>query len=503
MAKENMTLKTFPPSKRNVSNLKDAKLFALNTKDQTQINELNAKREALFDPEEDKKRYTVVSPRATVYYDPDKFSNKAAAEKTLKSMNAAEDAEHAKTWRNNTKHRIVHSKVECNYPARDKSFEITLSTACAPNFMGTSQADENEFLTGEKGNKHFKKNHEKKYKDLMTLLFRRLLFAQAGQDIVLMPFFGGGIYLKELSPEAQTLARKLIHEALREALEKESKNIKSGQEIIYCLPDTYEGDEAKRSEAYQGAENAFQGYVGDPANPLAGSPHVSLTNANIFDVAHYLHQQNRANLFAHMPLSIGMINPGSDRTVGGEYQSKKGSTLEEQIFNFTDAAIVQCKDLNDEDFHFREFPPELKSDRIPSMSSDPDILKRNFSKEDLKAIAQCAKENNLTVEKSTSTECILVFKQEGEEDQRYTATPTKISGDENTTNWDLMVKLALKANLNQPNLILRHSDPAELKKMQEACKNKNIPYKIAQDENDFNRLVEAEIENKNRPASKI
>lgn len=527
MAKEKMTLKTFGSSDgrkiKTDSLLKDSNLDALNLEDSAQKAELDKKRKAIFNVIDNIPNYTAAnpSPKVSVIYDPspDIFKSEHEVGPTLNSDMAAEKADKAAAWRHKTKHRIVQSVVNCWYPdAKQAPFPIKLTTACAPNFMGTSPKDEAEFLTGGTVNtttgktegKHFKPGAEKKYKTLMTLLFRRLLCAQSGNDVIIMPFFGGGVYLDILDAESKKIARQMIHEAFRDALALEKDLLETDKypdgsqkrkvkEIIYALPDEYEGTEVGRSEAYNGAEKAFEGYMGPPP--------VSLCNANMFDVANHFAQENKKKIAAGKPnetLNIGMINPGSDRTIGGGYRKTKDgdppSPLEEQIFNYTDACKIQCLDINQRtNFQLYEFPPAYQQDKNPSMSSDPDIIKKNFNKSEMNAIDKLAKEKNMKVEKHSPTEWIVVLKKDGEEDQRYTMTPTKISGDENTKNYDLMVELALKAKLNQPNLILRHPDPAELKKMQEACVKHCVPYKIAQNADDFIRLVGSEIENKNRP----
>ena len=301
-----------------------------------------------------------------ISYDPNVFSNYELLEKTLYTAAQAENGDPtqgegeapANQWRYLTKHRTITSQVTCygnGYDDSVDSFKLVLTTACAPNLMGTSPNDLNEFVKNDKLD-------EKKYKATMKLLFKRLLAEQDNFSVhtVIMPVLGGDIYLKQASDKKKALA--LIHLALKETLEKaQFRNI---QRVVYTIPEDLSQD---RETMYADAANVLRDYnQKQPTNNNA--PELCLINSDVFATAKH---------FTDQGLRVGLINPGSDRTIGGQYQ-ELAPALEEQICTLTDAAWVQARDLNPQlgIQNYRPFPQYLQQTSIqsPAQSSTGHVL---------------------------------------------------------------------------------------------------------------------------------
>lgn len=285
-----------------------------------------------------------------VRYDPNVFKNESKqfadvkeeltwSLRTRYEANRSDTNGHrpANTWRHNSKHRTVTSQVTCyaNGYGEDleKPIQLTITSCCAPNFMGSSPRDEREFTDG---NGRLRNNGQP-YQDFLKTLFKRVLSDQdkAKSQVVILPEIGGGIYLDQLSDEGKAEASRCYNQALREAL-NESK-FEHIQEIVRPLPDTNGNDPNQRSLAFDRASHAFADFK--------GNPRVTIANTDALEAAIIAKESGR---------EVGIINPGSDRTIGGAFEERgtgrnsHHTTLEEVLANVTDLAFVQASDYNPE-----------------------------------------------------------------------------------------------------------------------------------------------------------
>lgn len=319
------------------------------------IKKLAATRAKVFNQLSPQSKYTLSNQMVTVVdYDPNILPTATDRDRTLHTDAKADKKNVADAWRDKTKHRSVTSRISCfadGFGEEVTPFFVIMTTGCSPNLMGSSPADE----------KTFSPNGQldtKLYKETMKLLFKRWLMSQERfrVEAVVLPFIGGGVYLNKLDKIEQDKARQIILESLKEALEESSfKNIK---EVIFATPDDKNGITANKS--YRLAAKIFSSYSQQP-----GWPNLTVANIDIFDAANHIQQQGHV---------VGMINPGSDRTIGGAYQDtldgkeRAKITLEELICNYTDTAFIQSIDFNQQALKLKPYPQHLQAKNVSNIS---------------------------------------------------------------------------------------------------------------------------------------
>lgn len=235
-------------------------------------------------------------------------------------------------------------------------------TGCGINLMGSSSKDNERFLAKpipkDQGKARFVSQQAKtEFKETYKKLYLRWLWQmnQAGVQVAMVPMVGGDLYTKMLNPLEQAEAQQMIHDAFREAAEEFDTQVpKNGgkrhlQEIIYVLPDSG----GKRSQAYNKANEVFQGYPKGKTD----SPLVTITNGDMLDLS--IRIKNSAP-----NLKVGILNAGSDRTIGGHYKTwesanKEGAPpVEETLATNTDFVYRQAMD-------YRTSPKEYQTNHYP------------------------------------------------------------------------------------------------------------------------------------------
>jgi hypothetical protein len=303
--------------------------------------------------------------KATVVinYDKQQFIDGKGLEQTLHVNSASVSSPQATEWRYKTKHRDVTSQVTCFGDGfgklwADKStqtllpLKLILTTCCAPNLMGSSLIDQVLYSK----DKAVKQN---KYNKTMELLFSRWLSSQdnAGVNVVILPLIGGGVFLKTLNRDNKEIAITIINKALREALSKNKfKNIK---EVVFALPN----ENNDLSFAYFAAQAVFKNF-----NASGSSVLLTIANADVFQAL---------KLASSKGNKVGLINPGSDRAIGGNYQTNnsthdasKSLTLEELIFSLTNAADIQALDFKKD---INNCPRVVYPDHLSEKNIDADV----------------------------------------------------------------------------------------------------------------------------------
>jgi hypothetical protein len=292
---------------------------------------------------------TLTSKEAVlIHYDP--TLSEALLPNTLRTKEVVDkDSDpSAKAWRHFTKHRLVTSKVTgymITRGERTAPFPIIITTACAPNAMGSSPKDlEHYFSDQDPGLSN--------YKQMMLLTYKRILYAQItyGTQVLIIPPIGLGLYLSQLSELQQAKAIEINYHALREAIESIGQWGKL-QEIICVAPNNN-----NQNKYLPKAHTAFLNCY--PPIPTTFVPADALETA----------QKLTANGY-----QVGIVNAGSDRTIGGAYTTIKPSRLppmEETLSQATDLVYIQAQDKSNSNYQYIIFPGELCCSG-PSSSAKP------------------------------------------------------------------------------------------------------------------------------------
>lgn len=268
-----------------------------------------------------------------IAYDPDIFKDMEDLKRTFYTYNHLESRSVPEPKRAITKHRLISSDITLYGNGQGEKYStpatVYLTSGCAPNFMGNSAVDINHYLNRSEDGFIFKDSGLSEYETTMTLIFKRLLYEQdlAGVNVMILPLLGGGVYLAKLTEAAKKEARQAITRAFQDALKQSSLiHIKK---IIYTIPDV------------QGKDDLYQEAAGVLADYQTDIP-IELTNADMLDAAK-VYSQNGKN-------KVGLINPGSDRTIGGRYEDAYGHGRsvpgEETIFSLSDAGQIQAANNN-------------------------------------------------------------------------------------------------------------------------------------------------------------
>lgn len=280
---------------------------------------------------------------AIIHYDPSVYDHQDEILKTLHVDGKADSYSRAVAWRHQTKHRDVTSEVTCygnGFGERVSGFPMVVTTGVGYNFMGSSPSDEFLYVT------NGKLKSREAYQHAMTLLFKRWLRSMddAHVEVAIIPMISGGVYVKKLSRSERAVARELIQKALMTALA--SSDFNSLQEVIHVNPN----DRAHvLSGMYKTGQRVFSQYQGTTS--------LTLTNADFFEAA------EKANVAGYR---VGMLNPGSDRTLGGKFMHfltvpENGNyTLEEIIFNLTDIYRTQSLDYLRKPYRYQTYPRSLQ-----------------------------------------------------------------------------------------------------------------------------------------------
>lgn len=187
-----------------------------------------------------------------------------------------------------------------------KGKKITTITACAPNLSGRSSEDILTFTDGNKigdkyANCHFTGRGLELYKNRCKTLADFIVSSAKndGKSELIMPDFGLGLYINALTEDAKNQAREAMLTAFSEASKKYDIH------ISWIL---YSGDTKTEALAQQ-------------YNKILGE------NSTIF--------VERGDIFAEIAnadeSTTAVLNPGSERTVGGDYENTGAKSLEEII----------------------------------------------------------------------------------------------------------------------------------------------------------------------------
>jgi hypothetical protein len=296
-----------------------------------------------------------------IHYDPIVFSDKASISRTLRTKATVDQDRDplSQTWRHCTKHRLVTSKVTGYMTGRGDftrpSFEIIITTACAPNGKNGKEDRKKYFSAKDKDLSEYKK--------IMLLTYKRILHAQItnGAEVLIIPPIGLGVYLDKVPPGQKEKAIEMNYHALREAIE----SIGPGsplKEIICVAPNS--GNENKHLRK---AHDVFSNCR--PPIPTTFAPADALETAQKLTEKGY---------------QVGIVNAGSDRTIGGGYAKinpEKLLPMEETLSQATDLVYIQAQDKGNPNYQYIPLPNGLcysgPSSSAKSANNQPPEYKEN------------------------------------------------------------------------------------------------------------------------------
>lgn len=206
------------------------------------------------------------------------------------------------THRQFTRHRIIYGPLAYYLDGFDEDpVVINTITACAINLMGTSSKDLDKFIP----NGEFDSN---KYRQACQQSAALIIKACKANNIdrLVIPAFGVGVYVRLLPYPDRTLAKKIMNQTFAKFAKK--------YDIIVDWIVWNQSPQAQSEKKMLDAQT--------PDNK-----HIFHIIADMIDYTNILVQQG---------VKCAMLNPGSDRTIGGMFTKPNPKTLEEQIAQKSD-----------------------------------------------------------------------------------------------------------------------------------------------------------------------
>ncbi len=305
------------------------------------ISDINAnggfqRRAALYDAIKQQHMYSASYPKETtnnqqnvrVNYDsqiltPQDVANTLHTHEALNKW-ASQVAPVIEQQRRLTKHRIVTSPITAyRLDSQGKvviNFRFTMTTVAAPNFSKPGLQDFKDYTQQDGSLK------QQTYQKALKNILKQALVAQddARVQVVILPAIGVGVYIAALTPGEQNAARNMFASALQEALAE--THFTHVQKVICSLPNEKDG----------GQNLVLNAVTSAVSGQNLGNVELTVGNIDVFAAA-----KNAAD----KSYNVGILNAGSDRTIGGKCEALP-TTFEEQLFNQTDALFVQSIDYN-------------------------------------------------------------------------------------------------------------------------------------------------------------
>ncbi|WP_173237650.1 hypothetical protein [Legionella antarctica] len=214
-----------------------------------------------------------------------------------------------------SRYRLVYGPVDFYLSNQlNKPTEIPVITACAPNLMGTSQVDLDEFSEAGILKADQYGNECRKLADFIV--------SQAkanGNQRLIMPTFGVGVYIDQLNPYygSQETAQRIMYGVFAEAAKKHEVNV-----------DWVVWNDLGNPDGSITTTQRYQSYV--PGNKYMNAVlHTDM-------ISYGQEQQQKGE-------KVVLLNPGSDRTIGGAYTHRNPKTLEEQIAQKSDLILLHSE----------------------------------------------------------------------------------------------------------------------------------------------------------------
>mgnify|MGYP000001573488 CR=1 FL=1 len=292
-----------------------------------------------------------------------------------------------------SRYRLIYGPVNFYLERQfEKPIEIPVITACAPNLMGTSTTDLNEFSVAGNNARRLK---EDVYRKECQKLAEFIVGAahKEGQQRLIMPAFGVGVYINKLDPHSKELATEIMYRAFADAAKKHQVSV---DWIVW-----------RGAKNYTATAQKLAGYsVGNPLmKPVVHD-----------DMLLYAQELRKANE------KVVLLNPGSDRTVGGLYTHEHPTTLDEQIAQQSDLVCLQTEFNQSMVRKFKvEFEQRKKIQNAPVVQKDPKVpLKINLKECALKIRSALGVQETPWISQDTTGNYKVSFKQQ-ENAQKFSA----------------------------------------------------------------------------------
>lgn len=222
-------------------------------------------------------------------------------------------------YRHLSRYRIVYGTVQDMSPAATR---FPVLTTCAVNLSGTSERDLKDFTQGLGDNRLL---NAAKYQQECEKGADFIVGTVKNQNKtrLIMPAFGVGVYIAKLAPEEKVKAKEIMYKAFEKAASKHKVKV---EWLIWAQ----ENDALATKRA------------NDEGNQLS----------RLVDQSEFIKPVTHHDIITYsMEESLSkkdfvMLNPGSDRTVGGKYITLNPKTLEEQIAQKTILMELQSATFN-------------------------------------------------------------------------------------------------------------------------------------------------------------
>lgn len=198
---------------------------------------------------------------------------------------------------------------------------LSVMSICAINLSGTSPRDLQDFTVGE--NQAGYELNTVKYEQECNKLAEFIVSTAKKQNNqkLIMPAFGVGVYISKLTSDSKKKATAIMYKAFATAAEKHQLAV---DWIVYA-----DSDDEKVNEQARQTVATLDGYA-----------------KNKFMSAVIHHDLIDYSLNESYVKECVMLNPGSDRTIGGRYTHPNPKTLEEQIAQRSNLMEVQSSTFN-------------------------------------------------------------------------------------------------------------------------------------------------------------
>lgn len=208
------------------------------------------------------------------------------------------------TYRQLSRYRIVCGPIPYDLDGFGKeTTRINTVTACAINLMGSSRQDLQQFTPQKRLNTELYKQETQKIVGFLLKTIKSL-----GATRLVMPAFGLGVYIKTLSDEDKRTAKEIMADTFA--------NLAKEFDIVVTWVVWQNKKEREFLEGTIPHDNHYVQYVDG-------------------DLIHVAATHNSPTTY--------MLNPGSDRTIGGAYCSVLPHTLEEKIAQISRLLILHSE----------------------------------------------------------------------------------------------------------------------------------------------------------------
>ena len=214
-----------------------------------------------------------------------------------------------------SRYRLIEGPVDFYLEKNlEEATTMHVITTCAPNLMGSSENDLQFYCINYIKNQPSYDLNEQKYRVECNKIAEFIISTAkaSGTEKLIMPAFGVGIYIQKLSHPSRKMAREIMFNSFAAAADRHQLPV---DWIVWD----------------------------NPKNPSEGPEmHTFLNHFSNKFMQPRLHSDmlTYAKTEKERGLNISILNPGSDRTIGGAYTTRNPKTLKEQIAQQSDLVLL-------------------------------------------------------------------------------------------------------------------------------------------------------------------